>query len=292
MKDKILKLFFVITCIASLFIVINVKADSGPKPFLEITFVNMPYEEYSVALLAKEKSTGPYHRVDKDDSEFNEYYNGLNNIEKKFYDYEDVDGYMYIGGYKTLKDGNNVYRWNYYPPHDFKILVYIEETDTLIISNEAYSRYAFSSYFTASYADGTIHSVQPSYNYTKEILNLISRVLITIIVEVGLAFLFKYHRKSILIIIGTNVATQILLNVLINLDVYKYGWISAIGLLMLVELIIVIIEILIYVFVLPIFEREQGVDDYGLKGKGIIYGFVANLASLFIGFLILIPLMR
>ena len=267
---------------------INVKADTGPKPFIEITFKNMPYEEYSVALLSKTKSTGPHYRIEKYESGFDEYYNGLNDIEKKFYDYEDNDGYMYIGAYKTLKDGNNVYSWTYYPPYDFKILVYIEETDTFIISPEAYSRYAFASYFTASYANGKIDSVKKSYNYSKEILNFILRLLVTIIVEVGLALVFKYHRKSLLIIGGTNVATQILLNVLVNIDVYKYGRISSIGLLVIVELIIIIIEILIYAFALPLLEKKQRVDDSKLKVKGIIYGLVANLASLFIGFLILL----
>ena len=75
--------------------------------------------------------------------------------------------------------------WTYYPPGDFKILLYYPETETFV-SSGIYARYAFDTYYTVDMDGVDIGSVEynddlstnerieayRSYNYRQEMLAL------------------------------------------------------------------------------------------------------------------------
>ena len=252
----------------------------GPKASIEITFMDIKADEYYVTLLSKSKSTGQYSYFDEDYERFDEYYSKLNDIEKKFYHYKDSDNYYFVGNVQKLSQNQNVYKWGYMPPNEFKILVYIEESDTFIASCEHISRYAFNSYFTVYYKDGIITDITKTYEYGKEILNCIIRIMATLIIELGIALIFKYRKMSLLFILITNVATQILLNVFTNIDYYKNGGLSSTVLLIALEIIILFIESIIYAIFLP------KIDSNNRRLKAILYALLANASSFAAGLLI------
>ena len=117
-------------------------------------------------------------------------------------------------------DDKTPFRWGYYPPHDFKILIYSKTQDKFIENDEILGRYAFSTYYTTDLSTGkTIRS----YNYFSEILGLVIRILLTIGIEIGVALLFKYRGAKLTLIIITNVVTQLILNIGLNITNFYSG---------------------------------------------------------------------
>ena len=154
---KFLKTF--IFAFAIIFVVllsnVIVKADTGPKPYVSIKIIG-DTQGYYMTLISKSNQCGPY-------SNNSEYQENIDNIDLKFAEYEDSDGYYYLYYYSDIS--NNVYGWNYYPPSHFKILIYdsitsldcfakyarkvIRRFPTLLVSNEpkifsALAKYSFS----------------------------------------------------------------------------------------------------------------------------------------------------
>lgn len=92
----------------------------------------------------------------------------------------------------------------YYPPRQFKILLYFPERNHFIVSDQSYERYAFDSYFTAKAysSDGLTSkqtdsiSVVKSYHYADELLSLLVRIILTIAIEVLIAVPFGFHAKN------------------------------------------------------------------------------------------------
>ena len=93
--------------------------------------------------------------------------------------------------------------WNklnntYYPPSKFKVLIYYPEGDVFAVS-EIYERYAFDSYFKINAQDlnvedasqNTILIARKNYNYGLEIVSMLARIVLTVIVEMIIAFFFE-----------------------------------------------------------------------------------------------------
>lgn len=278
---------------------IKAKADCGPKPRVEISFSGLGETECYATLLSEYRSTGP--QMAWDGTEENAYYKeaGFDNaleysIWRAFVDYEDADGYYFLQiGWKV--SNNRYLNWSYYPPQKFKILLYFPETQDFIASG-IYERYAFESYFkvdvfgmdTEESAVGRIE-VEKSYDYTWEAISLVARIIFTILVELGIALIFRYRApKQIKFIIWVNVATQVILNVLLNIIDYFQGFLVFMIFYVLLEFLIFIAEAVLYTIFLPKYDernRERFI--------AFIYSFVANLCSFLLGFglslLIIIP---
>ena len=98
---------------------------------------------FYVTLLSKTASTGPYSADHLDDI-INSYSDAAaKSAFRKFAAYEDEDGFFFLGAMSYLDIGDETYRWGYYPPHTFKILIYFPGTDTFAVS-PVLERYAFS----------------------------------------------------------------------------------------------------------------------------------------------------
>lgn len=276
-------------------------ADMGPKASVRIIFENMGDGLCYGTLLSKNPSTGPAsvwdgneeHAVHNANEEYS--YATLDYATwKAFAEYEDSDGYYFLQeGWKVSESGK--IEWIYYPPGTFKILLYYPETDTFAVSG-IYEKYAFDTYYTVNMDGVDIGAVQydeelssnerinaynesirayRSYNYRVEIFSLIARILITIAVEMGIAFLFGFRaKKQVLLLVGVNTATQILLNVLLNIINYNSGQLAFTVFYVLFELIVFAVEAVLYCIWMKKFSVLPKKSWFY-----IVYALVANAVS-------------
>ena len=120
---------------------------------------------------------------------------------------------------------------------------------------------------------------QKAEDLKQTILIILMFVVITVAVELSIAFCFKFTKKSYIIIAITNVITQIIVNVVMWLSM-EYGgetWGNFEGFLV-AEAFVLIAEPLIYRLTC---ERKNGT-----KKLIVLYGIIANIVTIGIGFLI------
>lgn len=254
----------------------NVSADIGPKPSVKIEFVGLEEEEYYVTLLSEDKSTGPWSFGD-------EYYDymGEEEVFHKFEEYVDPDGYYFLSYMENCSE-DDTFGWGYYPPKRFKVLIYLPEQDRFIATNQIYERYAFDSYFTVkvSSEDVTELEVEKSYDYLKEIFCLLIRIVLTILVESLIAFLFySSDKKAMKVIFALNVITQVILNVLLNIIDYQIGGFGFLIFYIQMEVVVFIIEAIAYTVIIGRKNLQTG-----KKYHPWIYAAVANFVSFNVGF--------
>ena len=272
MTQKKIWAFLICIIMAVSMLPLFASADIGPKPSVSVTIEGAAGERYFATLLSERKSTGPasaydgsYARYTADDEEYD--------IWETFVAYEDSDGYYFLQEFWDCT-GKNSFRWGYYPPDPFKILLYFPEQD-VFVSTGIYERYAFDTYYQVSLEDFEVVSVEKNYDYTLEVVNLMARILITILVELLLALLFGLRSKrQLALLTGINVSTQIILNVSLNIINYNKGYFAFVFYYILLELLVLTIEAVVYG---AVFRREK----YGTvsKTRAIAYAFVANAVS-------------
>lgn len=156
-KNILLWLFLVIGFIQGL--AVNVFADMGPKPSVEVEFKGLESETYYVTLLSEYDSSGPY--TNEDSYQGNDY-----DIWKKFNGYKDSDEFYFLGEFWDCSEYNQ-FMWVYYPPTTFKILIYFREYDSFVVS-EIYEQYAFSSRYIVdveSFEEVETIQAKQSYDY-------------------------------------------------------------------------------------------------------------------------------
>lgn len=315
-KYKTLIIFCVVALVAVLTFVTptTASADMGPKPSINITFANLGDELCYVTILSKSISTGPYSAYAPDegwdykdfamyDSNYidnPDYHNEeVERIWQVFADYQDTDSYYFLQLWWKLGKENNRIKWSYYPPYNFKVLLYYPEKDAYITSG-VYERYAFDSYYTVDMTNvndvmlnpdynaggntqypgwNDVIELEKSYDYTWEIISLLCRIVLTIGVEIAVALLFRIKgRKPLLTILITNVVTQIALNVALNLLCYFEGFMMLIFLYLPLELGVIFVEAVTYAIAL----RKHGVPIW----KSLLYALVANVVSGGLGFVL------
>jgi len=286
MKRKL----FIILCVAAMFVFVPSFAygDIGPKPSVIVNFEGLEGEIYYVTLMSETSSTGPYsavgnferdHRRAKDEEDYE--------IWKKFVDYRDEDGYYFLQYFRDCTETSE-FRWTYHPPQKFKILIYFPESDSFATS-DVYERYAFASYYKVDARNmelkpfSTFEKLKAvkNYNFTKEIISLFFRIIGTIAIEVFFAMLFGYRvKKQLRIILITNIATQTILNIILNTVNYYYGGLAFLLSYILAEIIVFIIEAVVYANLLT----RDGIGKLSKKGYAVLYALIANAVSFYLGF--------
>ncbi len=270
-----------------LFCSITASADTGPKPSVKVSFEGLSDELCYGTLLSASKSTGPASVWDG--KEENARHNGNERfphlaygyeIWKAFVEYEDQDGFYFLQQIWQVNETEEL-DWNYYPPNPFKVLLYFPESGRFFVSDTC-ERYAFDSYFTVnltgneSAAENNYIEMYRSYDYGREIVSLVARIIITIAIELAIAWLFGYRkRRQWMILVGVNTATQIVLNVLLNVINYNSGHQAFVINYINFEFFVTIIEAVIFRRFLC-----EGSSDRKPGRRAVVYALVANVVSL------------
>lgn len=262
-----------------------VSADMGPKPSVVMEIRGLEEENYYVTLITDVDEIGPWSRSQKNcETDVEE------KVWEKFWGYIDEDAYHFLGYFEECSDDDK-FEWTYYPPERFKILFYFPDTDRLVGTEKVYERYAFASYFTVDVVDLEHIQVtaskdeilvEQSYEYGEEIVGLVVRIVLTIGIEVLIAWMFFYRKKKELLVIGkTNVVTQGILNVLLNVACYKGGP-------MLLGFSYILLELLVFGIEGAVYQKKLGEVVDGKRRKGCPWGYalVANAVSFGIGVLL------
>lgn len=283
-------------------------ADTGPKPSAAFTFTGMPDEDYYVTMLAEVDHYGP-HRIyqegddlpyvleaGRDDPAYPAWQNLV--------DYKDADGYYFLDDLFEQCHGDDEASWHYFPPERFKLLLYFPESDTFLCSTVT-ERYAFDSVYRldlggkspAEIAALTLTdpngdplpsgrddetaigevTLDKSDGTHQQIIGFFGRLGITLVIELALAWGWKYRKGSQLLFIGiVNLITQCLLNVALlcwGAQETSRGFI--IFWYVLLELAVTGIEAAAYAYLLPGTDhREKSV-----RRHAAMYAITANVLS-------------
>ncbi len=123
----------------------------------------------------------------------------------------------------------------------------------------------------------------PHFPNSLQWITILLSMIITVIVEVGVGWLFFYRsKKDLAIIAATNAITNILMNITLCVAFFNSGYYAmafGIAFLFIVEPIIWIVESIVYSCAL-----EKKAKHYILKAWG--FALAANVASLLIGLLL------
>ena len=254
-----------------------VGADFGPKESLTINFTNYSDSMY-VTIISNNVYYGLHIPINEDSNadeiaNYKEIY-AREVPDEVFYAFLDYVSDDYSLGYDIIKI-TETYRCGYYPPNNFKVLIY-DTSDASFMVSDVYEQYAFSSYYTVDLSKDDIILVN-SYDYARETIYLIIRIIVTIIFEILVAILFRIKgKRNYIIIIITNVVTQVLLNVGLNVVTYFNSFfIFEFLLLLFAECIVFVVEFLIYMFTLKDTSNS----------KAVLYALAANVLSAVTGFI-------
>ncbi len=316
---KLLAGFLCLALTLFLYVPATANADIGPKASVRVLFENMGDELCYGTLLSERKSTGPASVWDGNEeyAQHNENENyswAAFDYEtwKAFVEYEDPDGYYFLQEGWTVSETKEI-AWTYYPPNRFKILLYYPETGNFV-SSGIYEKYAFDTYYTVDMDGVNMGSVEydeelstdkrieefgsveyneklstderieayRSYNYRVEIYSLIARIVATIAIEMLLALLFGFRKKKqLLLLVGVNTVTQIVLNVLLNIINYNSGHWAFVFFYVLLELLVFGLEAVVYCL-----WMNRLSDKTKPNWFYVLYSFVANGVSFVAGIFI------
>lgn len=254
-------------------------ADCGPKESLTVYVTGIEEgREYYITLLSSNGSRRSEEYVAKQPPEWRAIYEFSLTDEYFLWDSPVDRSYCKMTG-----GGRQV--WGYFPPQNFKILLYFPDDNTFLLS-EKLERYAFNSYFTVNVSGGemTVAKNGGAGGVYVEIGGLLIRIVITVLLELGVARLFGYRgNKEYKLIIIMNFCTQMFLNIMIAVGDINLGGLGAVAAYILAEIIIFTVEASVYAVVLPrLTERKTH------EGRAVGYAFAANAASFFIGGILLV----
>ena len=278
-KNRRLRLCLMLSLLILFSSVLPARADMFPQPSVTIKVENLPEGRVYATLLSKEPASGPYmageHIWDPE----------LGNLTisetiwKAFNGYAKQDGYYFLGYIQNISN-SRTFVWEFYPPQDFKLVLYLPATGTFLCS-EKENRYVFNSTFAADCSGGSIELIRTAPASTW-VVGLLVRFLISLLVELAVAwFLFNLREKHHLLTIAlTNLVTQGLLTyILMRFPPFsRLSWWSGWALLLaLGEIVVFVVEAVVYTKVLDEVEHP--------KTQLVFYAFVANVASVCFGIL-------
>ena len=271
MKKKII--LSVILLLLPFFVTV-VHADIGPKPSIDLTVEGLGEGEYYLSIFGDDSVSGPNRPYESgngnlvvDLSKFPE------DIVKTFIDYKSGE-YCFWGYIDKVTKEDNTVRWGYYAPDKFMIVIITP--DGKLIASEPQQKGKLADYYICTVKDGTIE-LSDNYDYGKEILRMMIRVVFTIIIELGIGLLFRFTAKEeVLLIVKTNIFTQLFLNIALTFTNILGGIFGALLIMFPLEFLIFMIEGFIY-------SRK-------MEGKAWpkwIYSLVANAVSFYAGAMLL-----
>lgn len=267
---KILFLFFII-CLSFL-LSIPASADMGPKPKLTVIVRNPPEGEYYLDLLVNYDL--PLCK------NLTEYKESLDQEKLSI-----LEEYKQNGWYSALVHGTRLKLWGkltgektdgvmkhtfgyFGTPDEYKIIIITPDhkiITTRLIEKKSYVSTVYYDYKTGEITEA--HGLTLALTYGRQFL---MSLLPTLILESIVLLLFRFRTAHTLkVFFFTNVFTQILLTVTMSTLLLLFGIYACCVLLYAAEIIVTVIEALIYTFRL----RE------GTKRKRVAYAITANIVS-------------
>jgi hypothetical protein len=272
-------------------------ADMGPKPTTTVEIIGLDepysfdllYEVYKDVRLLSEEEVLFQIEYDYYKDDFPSVLNG----------YQDSDGFASYTLYTSephniSQEDTHTFKCGYFsPPNVFKIVLVLESGDMIV--SDIVRKTLFNAHFTFNLSDFSI--TESEYNledgnriynidddflsedipFSRTIIYIVLAVIITILTEAFILFLFMYRKKeSYKIIFWVNLITQFLLHGSIIVGGLLGSLFGYIGVLILGEFLILIIETIIYLFLLK--ERS--------RINVIFYTLFANISSLLIGIIL------
>ncbi|MEN6418260.1 MAG: hypothetical protein ABFC73_05000, partial [Clostridiaceae bacterium] len=182
----------------------------------------------------------------------------------------------------------HLFKLDYFPSNDFKILLYFPSTGHFVVSDRFYTGLLISSSRQLDAAriglnaqsNGAMNfHLGIQIHYGPVLLNFFTRLGLTILVEVVIALMFKFTEKRILrFILIVNIITQVLLMAVLSFVRFGGGRSYEFLMTMILETAVFIIEGILY---------GKYVNRFSTKpirrSKPWVYSCVANTASFLFG---------
>ena len=262
-----IKVFIVLLLSFVLFPTI-VLADDGPKPSIDVTVKNLETSNYLLDLFIYDESGEGY----KSKAEYNgdgltdEQINKLHELNYDNWISESTRWDYYLLFAECAGNSNYSHHFGYFgTPQKYKIVIINNDTNEIKISNEII-RDLFNSNVTIDY---NTMDTRSSHNYSKTIFIAIACLVITVCVELLIAYIFKIGNYRIVSI--TNVVTNIGLQLALILLLDNYLLTFIVG-----EVMVIFVELILYLLA---FKNVS-------KLKTMIYGVVSNVVTILISFLL------
>ena len=233
----------------------TVLADTGPKPSITVKLKNIKGSNYKIDLLSDFSN--------KKDKIKNGY------IDEPIYEYHEGNWYA-----TTLRDHllhgsieenkNHEHRFTYFGvPSEFKVI--IQMSDGTIKVSDKIKKTSFD--YKVTIDVNTMNAVGVKNN---SVLRFIGLLILTIIVELLIAMLFKIKNYKVIVI------TNLITNTLLQLAIIRFLPImGSMIVLVLCELVVFIIEYLVYLKYLKIENNKK-----------LLYTLLANLSTALLTFII------
>jgi hypothetical protein len=277
-----------------------VHGDVGPKPTTTIEVIGLDQSYYFDLLFPVREDKVQVLTEDEIDEEIRyDYYR--DDFPDILNGYRDEDGYASYTLYRGIPHSitevsDHQFLCGYFsPPDDFKIVLVLEETNEIIVSNKIhktmfYAEYTFDLSSDDLFNDENRDVYQGVVRYLVDdvdgevvpwkeiIIQIVFAVLLTLVLEMIVLYAFRYnHKKSYFLVVKVNLFTQTILHALLVLFSLIAAFFGFFATLIIGEFLVFVIEILIYRRYLN--EKSQV--------RAMLYGLIANIVSMVLGTMIL-----
>lgn len=263
-------------------------ADTGPKPSITVTPEGFGEDACYLTLLSQTETTGPWSKQESFTASKDSYGDPEADeaIWTAFNDYQDAEGFFFLGCYGEVT-GGQVFCWSYYPPDTFKVLAYFPDSGTFAVG-PATEREEFSARYTVSPSEtGETLLIEKARNQEAENKSFVGRLVLTLALELAVAVVFGFRAKrQIITIVCMNLITQVGLNQAIThlfpLVSSRWYWPG----LLVLEVLIFLVEGAVYTKLLPRWKKDPAAVCHPWG-----YALAANVASFGVGLILarLIP---
>lgn len=263
-------------------------ADTGPKPSITVTPEGFGEDACYLTLLSQTETTGPWSKQESFAASKDSYGDPEADeaIWTAFNDYQDAEGFFFLGCYGEVT-GGQMFCWSYYPPDIFKVLAYFPDSGTFAVGPVT-ERKEFSARYTVSPSEtGETLLIEKARNQEAENKSFVGRLVLTLALELAVAVVFAFRAKrQIITIVCMNLITQVGLNQAIThlfpLVSSRWYWPG----LLVLEVLIFLVEGAVYARLLPKWKKDPAAVCHPWK-----YALAANVASFGVGLILarLIP---
>lgn len=262
--------FFVVLLLLFLLYPSLSHADMGPKPYVSVHITGSD-KRYYATLLSSSAEYGPWRSnavwaTDAPDA-----------IQQKFQQYALPEDYYFLG--YVAEAAPRDFRWGYYPPETFRILLYDEKADHFLLSTPL-TRHALQNEYTVTVKEDRITNIHFHYDYLADVPKLLALLVGTILIELAIAYLLGIRdAASLRYITLVNVGTQALLHLGLWFIGFRLGTTG-------------IMQVMRPVLLLPLEALVLGIEAFLYRRKlpknqhPVRYAVLANLVSYTVSLLI------